>query len=417
MGEAFTYGERVSPGSTTAARRNVDTPGPLGAPRPAERVRRAGPFVRWPRTADAVLAAVVFVLTTTVTEGPGDTLMTRSVQDVPVPALLAFAVASAALYRRRHEPLVVLAVVLVCFAATLDSGFADAGGTLLIGLYSVGRYARSQQRGIVGVLVAIVLIAVDGLLAGLPWGEVVVSGVAMEVAWSIGRRLRLRGERAVALQREKDVEAHRIVMEERTRIARELHDVVAHRVSSMTVQAGAAKAVAARDPEAALRAMTAVEEAGREALGELRHLLGVLRLEADLDGAGPQPGLQDLPRLVEQTRRAGLEVTLSTDGVASPLPARVELSAYRIVQESLTNVLKHAGPGARADVTLQADRRRLVVEVLDDGAGVTGEPGSGHGIVGMRERATLLGGRLLAGPRPRGGYLVRAELPIDGDAS
>jgi signal transduction histidine kinase len=213
------------------------------------------------------------------------------------------------------------------------------------------------------------------------------------------------------------------VIEERTRIARELHDVVAHRVSLMTVQAGAAKAVAAQDPEGALRAMSAVEEAGRQALDELRHLLGVLRPETDLDGLGPQPGLADLPRLVEQTRGAGLDVSLATDGVVAGLPARVDLFAYRIVQEALTNVLKHAGPGARTEVRLGSDGRGVVIEVLDDGPGATAPPGPdaddagarGHGIVGMRERARLLGGTLDASPRPGGGFSVVAHLPTGGE--
>ena len=257
----------------------------------------------------------------------------------------------------------------------------------------------------------------------------------MFVAWYVGRRLRLRSERAAELLREQAAEARRIVIEERTRIARELHDVVAHRVSLMTVQAGAAKAVAAEDPEGALRAMAAVEEAGRQALDELRHLLGVLRPETGLDGLGPQPGLADLPRLVEQTRGAGLDVSLATDGLSGELPARVDLFAYRIVQEALTNVLKHAGPGARTEVRLGSDRSGIVIEVLDDGNGL--EPPSaaagplrpadrrsvdrqdrrsaGHGIVGMRERARLLGGTLEARPRPDGGFRVVAHLPTGGE--
>src|SRR4029453_12402238 len=195
------------------------------------------------------------------------------------------------------------------------------------------------------------------------------------------------------------------------------------RVSLRTVQAGAAKAVSAKDPEGALRAMAAVEEAGRQALDELRHLLGVLRPETDPDGLGPQPGLADLPRLVEQTRAAGLDVSLDTDGVTAGLPARVDLFAYRIVQEALTNVLKHAGPGARTEVRLGTDRRGVVIEILDDGRGATALPGpdlddaraQGHGIVGMRERARLLGGTLDARPRPGGGFSVVAHLPTGGE--
>ena len=191
-----------------------------------------------------------------------------------------------------------------------------------------------------------------------------------------------------------------------------MHDVVAHRVSVMTVQAGAAKTVVADDPKGALQAMGAVEQAGRQALNELRHLLGVLRPEAEVDGLGPQPGLADVPRLVDQFREAGLDVSLTMDGVQTDLPARVDLSAYRIVQEALTNVLKHAGPNAQTKARLSIDRREVAIEVLDNGHGVTALPGSGHGIAGMRERAQLLGGSLDAGLRPGGGFRVVAHLPI-----
>jgi signal transduction histidine kinase len=395
--------------------------------------RFRGPFARWPRAADAVLAALVFLGTAFVTDGPGDSLVLRPVDDVPVPALLVFAVTSAALYWRRRAPLAVLGVALLGWAVTLGSGYADGGGVAIIALYSVGRYAPDGRWGQVGVAAAIAVVVADILTAPAPWGEGVLGGVVMFVAWYVGRRLRLRSERAAQLLREQAAEAHRIVTEERTRIARELHDVVAHRVSLMTVQAGAAKAVAGEDPEGALRAMGAVEEAGRQALDELRHLLGVLRPETDRDGLGPQPGLADLPRLVEQVRGAGLDVSLATDGVSARLPARVDLFAYRIVQEALTNVLKHAGPGARAQVRLGADRGGIVVEVVDHGhadKAVESASGrqledsdrqdrrsgrSGHGIVGMRERALLLGGTLEAAPRPGGGFRVVARLPIGGE--
>jgi signal transduction histidine kinase len=392
---------------------------PLGnAPR-----RFRGPFARWPRAADAVLAIAVFLATVFVVDGPGDAIVIRPIGDVPIAALLVFAVASAALYWRRRAPLVVLGVAVIAWSVTLGSGYADLGGVAIIALYSAGRYATQDRLAHVGVAAAIVVLNVDGLTDPAPWGEAVFGGVVLFVAWYIGRRLRLRQERGAQLLREQAAEARRIVTEERTRIARELHDVVAHRVSLMTVQAGAAKAVAAQDPAAALQAMAAVEEAGRQALDELRHLLGVLRPETDLDGLGPQPGLADLPRLVDQIRWAGLDVSLATDGVSAELPARVDLFAYRIVQEALTNVLKHAGPGAHTDVRLGTDSSGIFIEVLDDGHGAAVLSGSGvgqggargHGIVGMRERARLLGGTLDARPRPGGGFRVVAHLPTGGE--
>jgi len=382
-----------------------------------------GPFTRWPRASDAVLAVAMFLLTVFVADGPGDTVIIRSLGDIPIAALLAFAAASAALYWRRRAPLVVLGVVVIAWAVTLGSGYSDLGGVAIIALYSAGRHATDDRWGRAGVAAAIAVVIVDGLTDPVPWGEVVFGGIVLFVAWYIGRRLRLWRERGAQLLREQAAEARRIVTEERTRIARELHDVVAHRVSLMTVQAGAAKAVAAEDPKGAIQAMGAVEEAGRQALDELRHLLGVLRPEGDLDGLGPQPGLGDLPRLVAQTREAGLDVSVAMGEVPADLPARVDMSAYRIVQEALTNVLKHAGPGARTKVRVGADGTGIVIEVLDDGHSATVMPGSGgaqggaggHGIVGMRERALLLGGTLDVGPRPGGGFRVVANLPTGGE--
>jgi signal transduction histidine kinase len=383
-----------------------------------------GPFSRWPRVADAVLAVSAFLAAVFVVDGPGDTMLIRPIDDLSVPGVLVFGVAGAALYWRRRAPLVVLGVALAAWVAMFASDYTHGWATI-IALYSAGRYAASVWWGSAGAGVASVVVAVDGLRGPDPWWQVTIFGsLFMFGAWYIGRRLRQRQERAAQLVRERAAEARRVVIEERTRIARELHDVVAHRVSLMTVQAGGAKAVADEDPAAALQAMGAVEEAGREALDELRHLLGVLRpASGDADDLGPQPGLAELPRLVEQIRRAGVDVVLTTRGLPSGLPARLDLFAYRIVQEALTNVLKHAGPGTRAEVRLRGERDEVVIEVLDDGRGTTVVPGpetaqngaGGHGIVGMRERALLLGGRIEAGTRPEGGYRVVAHLPIESD--
>ncbi|WP_218040566.1 sensor histidine kinase [Actinomadura sp. WMMB 499] len=378
-----------------------------------------GPFARAPRTADAVLAVAVYLTAVLVLDGPGDTLVLRGPGEVPIIELVVFAVTGGALYRRRHEPLAVLAVVLAGWAVLLVSDRTLTGLPAMIALYSAGKYSADDPWGPLGVAATVVLLAVDSPSEpAVWWQEVILGGAVMYVAWYVGRRLRLRAERAARLLRERAAESRRIVIEERTRIARELHDVVAHRVSLMTVQAGAAKTVAPVDPDAAVRAMGAVEEAGRQALDELRHLLGVLRPDTDLDGLGPQPGLAELPRLVEQLRGAGVEVALTTDGTPSDLPARVDLFAYRIAQEALTNVLKHAGPGTRAEVSLRRDDAGIVIAVRDDGRGAAAVPaasGRGHGIVGMRERALLLGGALAARPRPDGGFEVVAQLPTRGD--
>lgn len=186
------------------------------------------------------------------------------------------------------------------------------------------------------------------------------------------------------------------------------------------MQAGAAKTVVLRDPERARRAMEEVENAGRQALGELRHLLDVLRPESEPDTLGPQPGMADVPRLVETMAEAGLDVTLTTHGAPIDLVARVDLSTYRIVQEALTNVIRHAGPGTPTEVCIRTLHARagddqVSIDVIDRGKGVAVAHGTGHGIVGMRERATLLGGSLTAEPQQGGGFRVVAEPPIGAE--
>jgi signal transduction histidine kinase len=382
-----------------------------------------GPFTRWPRAADAVLAIVVFLVALFVkSEGPNDDLAIRSPKEVSIAGLLVLAVASGALYWRRSRPLFVLGVTLS--ASALSYGLTSLGSVgaaelelvgvaMLVALYGVGRYATDDRWSQIGLGGVFAVIALSATVEGVTPVEIGFGFVVAFVVWYLGRRLRLRSERASELEREQAAEARRAIAEERTRIARELHDVVAHRVSLMTVQAGAAKTVAADDLESALQAMDAVEEAGRQALSELRHLLDVLRPETEVAGLGPQPGLGDVPRLVVQFEEAGLDVSITMDGAPPDLPARVDLSAYRIVQEALTNVLKHAGPTARTEVRISTDNHSVAIEVLDDGHGDTILPGAGQGIVGMRERAQLLGGSLDAGPRPEGGFQVVAHLPIE----
>ncbi len=381
-----------------------------------------GPFTRWPRAADTVLATVMFVTGVFVVEGRNDDLVFRGVGDIPIGAFIVFAVASGALIWRRSRPLVVLAVTLAASTLSLALNYSDVVGiAMLVALYSVGRYVADNTWSYYGVGGAIAVVIIGNLIDGAPVSDPALAFPVLSGVWYIGRRIRIRGdylrllhERAVRLEKDQADEARRAVAVERTRIARELHDVVVHRVTLMTVQAGAAKTVAGDDPAGALQAMEAVEEVGRQALGELRHLLGVLRPEAEVDGLGPQPGLAEVPHLVDQFGEAGLEVSLTMDELPTDLPARVDLSAYRIVQEALTNVLKHAGPSARTEVRLSTDGRAVVVEVLDNGHGATILPGSGHGIVGMRERALLLGGSLDARPRSGGGFQVVAYLPIPG---
>jgi signal transduction histidine kinase len=218
-----------------------------------------------------------------------------------------------------------------------------------------------------------------------------------------------RERRAALAERERDLAAREAVVEERARIARELHDVIAHNVSMMVVQAGAERRVV--DESSTREVLETVEQIGRSALTEMRRLVGMLRSDGD-DLLAPQPGLDDLPTLVTQVREAGLPVELVVEGDRRTLPVGIELSGYRIVQEALTNALKHAGD-ARAEVRVHYRPDSLELEIVDDGnEQPASAQGGGHGLVGMRERVALYGGRLDAGRRVNGGFAVRVLLPI-----
>jgi signal transduction histidine kinase len=231
-------------------------------------------------------------------------------------------------------------------------------------------------------------------------------------------RIEALEERAQALEREKEEGARLAVANERLHIARELHDVVAHSMGVIAVQASVGEHVIAANPHEAKRALEAISGVSRSTLAEIRRMLGVLR-ETDADAGGPPayapaPGLDDLERLVHELDGAGVPVTITYDGARSELPRGVDLTAYRIVQEALTNVLKHAGT-ASATVLLRYEPGALALEIVDDGRGVNGsaEGRSGHGLVGMRERVAVYGGTLDAGPKPGGGFRVAVRLPYD----
>jgi signal transduction histidine kinase len=210
--------------------------------------------------------------------------------------------------------------------------------------------------------------------------------------------------------------AREAVAEERARIAREMHDSVAHSVSVMVLQAGAAEQVLAVSPDRARESLQTIQDIGREAIVELRRMLGLLRDPVEDASLAPQPSVGRLDTLFGQVRAAGLPVELTIEGQPRRLPPGVDRSAYRIVQEGLTNALKHAGP-AHASVTLRYGDRALELEVLDDGRGATDANGGGFGLIGMRERAALYGGELDAGARPGGGYALRARLPLEREPS
>ena len=263
-------------------------------------------------------------------------------------------------------------------------------------------------------------------------GDVVYVTFLLGGAWLLGRALRGRGQRAAQLEQraarleaEQQAQAKAAVAAERARIARELHDVIAHSVSVMVIQAGAAEQLLAQTPQRARGPLLAVQDTGRQTITELRRLLGILRADGQELSLAPQPGLASLDLLLAEMREAGLPVQLRVEGQPGPLPPGVDLAAYRIVQEALTNTLRHAGP-AHADVLVRYQQHALELEILDDGRGPgPGPPGraggqSGHGLVGMRERVSLYGGTLHTGPRaaPAGtGYAVRVRLPTDPDGT
>jgi signal transduction histidine kinase len=317
----------------------------------------------------------------------------------------------------------------------------------VVGMYSVAAWGSRRAALLAGGVAVVVVVVVLTLpRSDADVVDAAFVSLALAGAWVLGDRARVQRaltaelqERAVRLERERAEEARRAVATERARIARELHDVVAHHVSMMVVQAEAGPVAVERDPARAAGAFEAIAATGRQALVEMRRLLGVLRGDGDGEGTAslaPQPGLADVRSLVEQVGRTGLRVELVVEGTQAPLPAGVDLSAYRIVQEALTNVVKHSGSSrARIRVRYGADDLRL--EIRDEGPAGNGD-GNGlgsasgrrprdadpqlrgsadrqdrrSGLVGMRERVGLFGGELTVGPGPDGGFTVAARLPI-----
>ena len=350
---------------------------------------------------------------------------------VPVswPAIALMLLGTLPLAARRRWPLAVLAVVEVAAALYLvgsppEGGPADLG--LAVALYTVAscteRRISLRLAGLVAAINALIVLA--GIALGQPHGLPSLFAVTALLvgSWSLGDNVRTRRaylaeleQRARRLEREQEENAQRAVEEERTRIARELHDVVAHHISAIAVQAGAGAEIAERDFQRAREVLRFIQQTSREALAEMRAMLNVLRSgdESGTDRA-PQPSLAQIERLVNQSRAAGLPVTLRVEGDARPLPEALDVSAYRIAQEALTNTLKHAGP-AHATVLVRYAPGALELEISDDGRGpLNGSNGAsaGRGLIGMRERAALFGGELVAEPAPGHGFTVRARLPL-----
>jgi signal transduction histidine kinase len=341
----------------------------------------------------------------------------------------------AVLVVRRRAPLAGLAAVIGGEALLGYLGYAPSLADViafLVLVYSVAAH-RALAYSALGGVAALATFSI--IMVSYPT-DVDVAEFAANIAvlvgvWWLGRGLRLRRaylaeleDRAHRLERAAEGNARAARVEERARIARELHDVVAHHVSVMTVQAGAARRILDLDPESSREALTTIESLGRTALSEMRRIVGVLRTERERDEEprrrelSPQPGLPDIGGLVDRVRETGLMVQLWIEGEPRALSPGVDLAVYRLVQEALTNTLKHAGPQARAWVRIHYAGPNVNVEIEDDGRGAAASlhgngDNPGHGLVGMRERVALYGGELRIGPRAGGGFEVRARFPLD----
>jgi signal transduction histidine kinase len=351
---------------------------------------------------------------------PADRIVSgHPVPHTPAAAFLLVVIAGLVLAARRWYPLAVLAVSLTAVAIFSLLGYVNGAALLLpvAALYAAARVGSVRRAVIAAAATLVTLMAATG--AGNPFG---VAGGGFElipglIAAALFAGLAVSNRRAyiASIEALAEDDARRRVDEERLRIARELHDVVAHTMATINVQAGVAAHVLGDRPDAAAEALQSIKIASKEGLRELRAILNVLRQADEADSTQPAPGLAQIDALITGTARAGLATSLVRAGNARPLPAAVDLAAYRIVQESLTNAIRHAGTAA-ATVSLTYDGAELRIDVTDTGRGTPAGAahGGGHGIAGMRERAASVAGSLEAGPAPGGGYRVTARLPTDG---
>lgn len=329
-------------------------------------------------------------------------------------------------WRRRHPDQVMAAVGIATLFFYLAGYETTTGGIgVMVALYTVASLSSKRDSLMAAGFTAVALAAILVFSEDVSVDIVVSNYVIFGTAWILGDNIRTRRaytasleERAEQLERDREAGLRRAAAEERERIAREMHDIVAHSVSVMVVQAGAARRVleANMTPDSAREALKQIEDTGRGALTDMRRMLGILRNPAETADLSPQPSITQLDTLIAQARESGVSVEHEVVGAPRPLPSAIDLSAYRIVQEALTNTIKHAGP-ANARVVVRYRSDRIEIEVVDDGRGAArglqNGRGRGHGLVGMRERAALYGGELKAGPRPGGGYSVTATIPLE----
>ncbi len=377
----------------------------------------------WARTVDALIC--VGVVSTGLTEVLGPLESRQGDGSAALTSIQVVAI-GAALWWRRTRPLPAAAAVFasIWLLDLFGSAYVLFYGGLVpmvVATFSVARFGRGREPYVGAALAAGAMLYADLRLELLQSvGELVFHWGVLVTAWSFGSWQRVMADRAEAsLRRAVEVEvstAERTmsaVLEERSRIARELHDIVAHSMSVMVVQAGAAEQVVADSPDEARQALRQIRRTGTEALAEMRRLVGVLRDPDDVGPLAPQPGLDALATLVEDARAAGLPVTFSVSGEPKELPAGLGLTAYRIVQEALTNARRHATAATSVNVGLSYGRKDLRIDVTDDGVGeVSSTDNGGHGLIGMQERVQMYGGRVRAARLPGRGFRVTASLPL-----
>ena len=388
----------------------------------------------WRRWLDSPARDVIFALGMTVVlvggtygeghpKSPSDRILfpRQVIPHPPTSALLLVAAACLALIWRRRWPVAVLVISTVAVTAYTLLGYVNGAALLVpaIALYTVATQVNVWRAAGLALGTAAVLMAATA--AFNPFGQITGGGFdlipfMMVAALLAGIAVANRRAYVASIRDRAQEDARRQVVEERLRIARELHDVVAHTMATINVQAGSAAHVLPARPEVAAEALQAIKTASKDGLRELRAILNVLRQADDGDPTQPAPGLAQLDALVAGACRSGLQTTLLVTGEQVPLPAAADLAAYRIIQESLTNAIRHAGPAA-ATVTLHYGGGELRIEVADTGLGQPGGAAGGqpgHGLAGMGERATAVGGSVQAGPAPGGGFRVAARLPLPG---
>lgn len=371
-----------------------------------------------PWTLDTLLAVLLFLGATVSAASPGPD---ARVPDATLYLLLAVGAAPYALRRRAPLPVLVLASIPVLAMIALGYGSAVIGSGLFLAAYTVAAWSGTRVTALAAGYVAVLLAAVAALAPrSMQFGELATNAALFVGAFALGRsandhrqNLELIQERADLAVKARVDKARHAVADERLRIAQELHDVLAHSLGVIALQAGVGAHVIDADPAEAKASLLSVAETSRSALTEVRRILGALRGQDDPATYHPPPGLDALAALAAELTAAGLPVEVHVDGTRNGIPAALDLTAYRLVQESLTNVVRHAGP-ARAEVTVRYEPGALFVEVVDDGQGppltTEGAP-PGHGQLGMLERVSVWGGSLTTGKQPGGGYRVAARLP------